>query len=112
MPWSFVVHNQLWNLIPTSKSVNSKKSDQLPSLNYLDAFVSAQHHALTTSRAFFKPKIWEDYASCFVADLGLPEFSAVVDKQQLGDAYRSSLCPLLQLAELNGFVAAWLYELE
>ncbi|NQT61149.1 MAG: hypothetical protein HQ557_19450, partial [Bacteroidetes bacterium] len=32
LPWSFVAHDQLWNLIPVSKSINSSKSNNLPSL--------------------------------------------------------------------------------
>jgi 5-methylcytosine-specific restriction endonuclease McrA len=109
VPWSFVVHNQPWNLIPTSKSVNSKKSDHLPSLTYFDAFISEQHDALTRSRDLLKQKVWEEYASCFVADLGLPNYDAILDKAQLDKAYRASICPLLQLAELNGFAPSWTY---
>lgn len=30
LPWSFVAHDQLWNLIPTTNSVNSSKSNNIP----------------------------------------------------------------------------------
>lgn len=30
LPWSYVGHDQLWNLIPAEKSANASKSDQLP----------------------------------------------------------------------------------
>jgi len=30
VPWSFVSHNELWNLLPIDPSINSKKSNQLP----------------------------------------------------------------------------------
>ena len=30
VPWSYVVSDELWNLIPTEKSVNSSKSNNLP----------------------------------------------------------------------------------
>ncbi|MFP4019809.1 MAG: HNH endonuclease domain-containing protein, partial [Bacteroidales bacterium] len=40
LPWSFTGHDQLWNLIPTLKEVNSSKSDQLPAEKYLDHFIS------------------------------------------------------------------------
>ena len=43
LPWSFVAHNQLWNLIPTTRSVNSSKSNILPDEKYFDAFVETQH---------------------------------------------------------------------
>ena len=43
LPWSFVTHDLLWNLIPTSKEVNSSKSDNLPSNDYFYSFVNIQH---------------------------------------------------------------------
>ncbi len=30
VPWSFVAHDELWNLVPTTKAVNSSKSNDLP----------------------------------------------------------------------------------
>lgn len=30
VPWSYVAHDELWNLNPTTKSINSKKSNSLP----------------------------------------------------------------------------------
>lgn len=30
VPWSYVAHDELWNLVPTTKSVNSSKSNNLP----------------------------------------------------------------------------------
>lgn len=30
VPWSYVAHDELWNLIPTTRSVNSSKSNNLP----------------------------------------------------------------------------------
>ncbi|WP_461099666.1 HNH endonuclease domain-containing protein [Telluribacter humicola] len=46
LPWSFVAHDQLWNIIPTPKSVNSAKSDWLPSVDlYLDQYATLQYNA-------------------------------------------------------------------
>lgn len=109
VPWSFVAHNQLWNLIPTSTAVNSKKSNHLPSFNYLDAFIRAQHAALLESKTLFKQKVWEDYTACFIADLGVSDYEALLDAAQLSRAYQSGMRPLLQLAELNGFPPSWTY---
>ncbi|CAN5510247.1 HNH endonuclease domain-containing protein [soil metagenome] len=109
IPWSFVVHNQLWNLIPTSTSVNSQKSDRLPSYDYLDAFISAQHDAITRTRAAFSPKIWEGYVGCFITDLGLPDYEALFNRERLQKAYETNMLPMLQLAEANGFEPAWIY---
>lgn len=30
VPWSYVAHDELWNLVPTTKSLNSSKSNDLP----------------------------------------------------------------------------------
>ena len=39
LPWSYVVHDQLWNIIPTPKNINSAKNDRLPSLEtYFEGF--------------------------------------------------------------------------
>lgn len=33
VPWSYVAHDELWNLVPTTKSLNSSKSNNLPNWN-------------------------------------------------------------------------------
>ena len=39
VPWSFVSHNLLWNLLPADSNINSSKSNNLPSLDkYLAPF--------------------------------------------------------------------------
>ena len=30
VPWSYVAHDELWNLCPTAKEVNSSKNNSLP----------------------------------------------------------------------------------
>ena len=47
IPWSFVSHNQNWNLIPADGSFNSSKSDRIPDLDYyLPKMTKMQHQAL------------------------------------------------------------------
>jgi hypothetical protein len=46
IPWSFVLHDQMWNLVPTFKNVNSRKSDNLLNYNYyIDKFCEIQYEA-------------------------------------------------------------------
>lgn len=33
IPWSYVTHDELWNLSPTTRSINSSKSNRLPDWN-------------------------------------------------------------------------------
>ncbi len=46
IPWSFVLHDQMWNLVPTFKNINSKKSDNLLQYDkYIDRFCEIQYEA-------------------------------------------------------------------
>ncbi len=46
IPWSFVLHDQMWNLVPTFKNINSRKSDNLlPYDRYIDKFCEMQYEA-------------------------------------------------------------------
>lgn len=33
VPWQFVAHDELWNLSPTTKNINSSKGNQLPNFD-------------------------------------------------------------------------------
>ncbi|MGL4483590.1 MAG: HNH endonuclease domain-containing protein, partial [Anaerovoracaceae bacterium] len=46
IPWSYVAHDEMWNLIPTKKSTNSSKSNKLP-----------------VWEKFFKPLAMEEYSA-------------------------------------------------
>ena len=35
LPWTFVVHNQIWNLTPMDRRLNSSKNDQIPQDTYI-----------------------------------------------------------------------------
>ena len=35
LPWSYVAHDQIWNLVPTEAETNSSKSNILPSIDYI-----------------------------------------------------------------------------
>jgi len=51
IPWSFVTHDLIWNLIPASRAANSSKSDSLPSFtHYLDLHIDAHYDSLQIIR--------------------------------------------------------------
>ena len=48
IPWSFVLHDEMWNLTPTFKNINSSKSDNLPAYSeYIDKFCGVQYEAFS-----------------------------------------------------------------
>ena len=110
LPWSFIAHDQLWNLLPVSRSINSSKLNRLPSFSkYLDGFVDRQYQGLsvyyeTTSRQSWK-KIIEPYQT----DLHLTE-NEILNKDSLGRHLRQTLNPLCGLAEAQGFSPNWVYK--
>lgn len=101
VPWSFVSHNLLWNLIPADSSINSSKSNNLPPLDkYLKPFANVQHNALKTLYAKNPNNtILEDYLIVYdsVSDLvNLSEFDFY-------NAFRRTFSPMIQIAENMGF---------
>lgn len=57
IPWSYVCHDELWNLVPTTKRVNSSKSNNLPDLNtYLEKLSEMEYQAFDLTRTNYKVK--------------------------------------------------------
>lgn len=52
IPWSYVSHDELWNLVPTFKNINSSKSNNLPNLGrYLDKLSEIEYFAFDLTRS-------------------------------------------------------------
>lgn len=101
VPWSFVSHNLLWNLIPADSSINSSKSNNLPSLDiYLRKFSLIQQDALKTLYTKNPNNtIFEDYLIIYdsVSELiKLPE-------SEFYTVFRKTFSPMVQIAENMGF---------
>ncbi|MEG0835821.1 MAG: HNH endonuclease domain-containing protein [Anaerovoracaceae bacterium] len=48
VPWSYVAHDELWNLVPTTKSINSSKSNNLPKWDiYFPRLCNIEYQAYT-----------------------------------------------------------------
>lgn len=101
IPWSFVSHNQMWNLLPADSSINSSKSDRLPDLDrYLEPFVRKQHDFLNYIFVH-KPneRLLEDYLSIHDS---ISELVAMNDSS-FYQAYKRVISPLEQIAFNMGF---------
>lgn len=109
LPWSFVAHDHLWNLVPTLPEVNSAKSDNLPAVIYFDKFVSLQHRALVISQRHLSEQRWERLVEPFMSDLKFGSGRDLLVLEKLRDAYQLTLMPLLELARNLGFSAGWQY---
>jgi hypothetical protein len=105
LPWSFVTHDQLWNLAPVDKATNSKKGDSIPDLDlYLPRLTELHRQAILIMKN--RPKLLEEYLDCFREDaLGLLSLS----KDAFARKYREVILPQAQIAINQGFEAGWTF---
>ena len=94
LPYAFVSHDLMWNLIPADRSFNSSKSDKLPPLeSYFEPYFNLQRSALDViQHKAPKHKFLEDYLT-IVPDISLFERQRVLEQIQ----------PMATIAQNNGF---------
>jgi len=109
IPWSYVGHNQIWNLIPVSPQANSSKNNHLPSEKiYLDAFITFQSEGLSIAKKIFNNDEWCKHTESFVSDLKISP-GELLNVKKIRDAYNELLPPQLLLAKRIGFSSDWEY---
>jgi HNH endonuclease len=109
LPWTFVAHNQPWNLIPTPKNVNSSKSDRIPSNIYFENFVKTQYLGLTVFNSHSPEKKWNNHIESYIVDLGFSSKNDLLSFEQFRKQYELKFKPLLALAVSQGFENDWIY---
>ena len=62
IPWSYVSHNELWNLMPLEHSLNSQKNNKLPEWRHVEDF--AHNQFLLNDCVYKYPKIREIFNKC------------------------------------------------
>ena len=110
LPWRFVVHNQLWNLIPVDPTANSSKSDQLPAEIYIDRLAETQRTALSIVRDISSNDKWKKEVEPYITDLYIDQPDDLLDRNKLKSAYRRTLKPLMSIAKQQGFRSEWTYQ--
>ncbi len=95
IPYNFVSHDLIWNLIPADKSFNSSKSDKLPPLEkYFPKFYSLQKKAVEIIKIKApKSKLLEDYLTIF------PDLNNNFTEEK----FKERIQPLITIAANNGF---------
>jgi hypothetical protein len=101
IPWSFVSHNLLWNLLPADSSINSSKSNNLPSLDeHLRPFAKMHHQAIKLIYPINpNNKILEDY---LILHDSLSDLVRLSDNDFL-NVFQKTFSPMVQIAENMGF---------
>ncbi len=108
LPWRFVTHDLIWNIVPTLRSVNAAKSDQIPDLNrYFEGFAHIQYEAFQAVAAQGRETLLEDYVLLFrTSNVGfLRSWLLAEFKEKL---FRE-IAPQVQIARNMGFQTDWRY---
>jgi len=107
IPWSFVMHDEMWNLIPTFKNINSAKSDRLPNIDkHLSGFCNLQYDAYNYMKENSTDlKILEDYLSI---DSNkhvdrIIRLRESVDEITFKESLKQTIMPIHQIAYNQGF---------
>lgn len=104
VPWTFVLHDQLWNLLPTPSSINSSKSNHLPHPNYWRPFAQLHYQAVQSCPL---DKLLEDYAILYKTTVA--EVRAL-QEEDFVQGFLEHLQPLMQQAHNLGFGGDWCWE--
>lgn len=106
IPWSFVTHDQIWNLMPADSSINSSKSNKLPDLDVYLMRLAEEHQKAVSIIYHHNPsdKLLEDYCSIIDRPTDLIE----MDKDNLKSVFSKTFYPLYQIASNMSF-ETWKY---
>lgn len=103
IPWSFGLHDQMWNLVPTFKNINSKKSDNLLSYDkYIEELAKLQYEAFSFVVENKRKNETEEYRTL----LRVPDaatFKNNSDFEEFFKRYRDGTCPVYNIAVNQGF---------
>ncbi|GIU46144.1 hypothetical protein TUM4438_21230 [Shewanella sairae] len=102
VPWSYVAHNQFWNLLPILNSCNSSKSNKLPDKCFLQDFAKLHFEAVTMAIKHRRIDIIDDY----ITILQCPK-SELTDKLKFTAKLSHVLQTVLDSAGLQGFEPNW-----
>ncbi|WP_232325940.1 HNH endonuclease domain-containing protein [Spirosoma montaniterrae] len=108
LPWSFVAHDQLWNIIPTPRAVNSAKNDWLPSVDlYFHAYTQQQFAGFQFHAQNGHDKLLEDYSLLFgqsLRSIQQQPFTWFLERLE------RAVLPQLQTAQNLGFSYPFIYK--
>ncbi|MDG5853123.1 HNH endonuclease domain-containing protein [Clostridium beijerinckii] len=103
IPWSFVLHDQMWNLVPTFKNINSKKSDNLLQYDtYIDRFCEMQYEAFCFVVDENRKNQIEEYGQVLKVD-NLRKFKKENNEDEFVKRMKQEIGPVYGVAVNQGF---------
>lgn len=112
VPWSYVAHDEFWNLHPTTRSINSSKSNHLPNWDiYFPRFAELEY--LSYRMIWEYDAVQHEFRKCAREHLNNPEIEQRLYRQGLsGNEFKGQLkeviYPIYLSAKTCGF-SCWEY---
>jgi len=109
IPWSYVAHDELWNLHPTTKNINSSKSNNLPKWEkYFEALSTIQYEAYQCAQK--NEQVHIAFDKCIKKHVNEDEIRRTLYQPNIPKAAFQSklseiLSPIYNAAEKMGFKA-------
>lgn len=112
IPWSFVMNDELWNLMPMDSSLNSSKSNRLPKWNpFFKAFAENQY--IMYGLIHEKPELYKRFEACYRDNLhsiwaGQELYRRGNTKEAFYDILEKNMMPVYDSAKRQGY-EVWNY---
>ncbi len=107
VPWSYVAHDELWNLTPTTRRINSSKSNNLPDWDsYFPMLCKSEYFSYEMMWEY--PKIHEAFEKCAREHLNNQEikyklYQQGLTEREFSERLEEVVFPAYQSAKSMGF---------
>lgn len=114
IPWRFVTHDRMWDLIPTTREANRQKSSSLPSTSYLSVVGTLHEKAIQSTRRAMEvgaigDEAWNNRVEDYLVDFQIDGVDKLLRPGNLRTKYNDVVEPLLRMAAQQGFEPGWTY---
>lgn len=106
LPWEFVCHDNLWNLVPTFEDINMSKGARLPCAKLVSRLARLHHMAIGVYHSVLrddKKYGREEMMLSYFADLGVNAHDTMPAPEKLEEAYTRVIPAWIALAKNRGF---------
>ena len=112
VPWQFVAHDELWNLHPTTREINSSKNNSLPSWEYyFEQLGNMEYRAYEMRQQYLQ--VNKEFETCSLHHLNNQEirnrlYCAGLSREQFIERLEKVIKPVYESAKNCGF-REWVY---
>ena len=107
IPWQYVAHDELWNLSPTTRNINSSKGNNLPNWDkYFEELLELEYKAYSLRYSF--DSVAKEFEKCAEYHLNNSEirntlYAENLSKEDFGIRLCNVIQPVYQSAKNCGF---------